>query len=101
MKSINKLWVAIGLGYIFINTLSENDFKRIQNVLLTKIYQLEPKFLEIFNELTKITDANYSSQSKNSNQIIQKRIDKVQEELNDIKAEKMAALFLHEIKKEK
>ncbi|GAA5414901.1 hypothetical protein [Ureaplasma ceti] len=99
MKTVNRLWVALGLGYIVLHSLSTEDFNQFEKIILTKIYQLSPNLFNVLDRVNELLNADFNDSQKNKNELIQNKIDKVQEEINNFKTNELAEIFLEELKK--
>ena len=96
---ISKFWLAIGVGYIFVNSLNKDDFEEIQRVLLTKIYQFEPKLLDVFYTIDRIINSDFDQRQENFSSNIQEKISDVENQIKQVKMEKLSKLLVDQVNK--
>lgn len=101
MNKFSKFVLATGIGYLTLSCLSNKDFDHLQDVLLTKIYKLEPKLINLFYELDMILNFSYNERDAVNSESVQQRINKVSEQIENLKMEKMAKLLVKQINKGK
>ena len=98
---ISKFLIGVGIGWIFVNSLNEDDYNAIQNALLTKIYQFEPKLLEIFYQIDNIINTSYDERSGTYSNSIQDKINEVENQIKQVKTDKLSKLLIDQVNKGK